>query len=152
MNVLPLTTLPSSILHNASTDLPLESLHEYKELGNDMIETMLENDGIGLAAVQIGQNINLFTINKDVTNGSDHLILCNPTITFVSKGTNVMEEGCLSCPGVYGNVRRPEKIRVTAYSLDGEKIQFKAKGLLAKVFQHEIDHLKGTLIVDKFEK
>lgn len=152
MSVLPLTTLPSKILHNISVDLPVDVLQSYKELGKDMIETMLENDGIGLAAVQIGQNINLFTINKDVTKGSDHLILCNPTITFLSKGTNVMEEGCLSCPGIYGNVRRPEKIRVTAYTLDGERVQFKAKGLLAKVFQHEIDHLNGTLIVDKFEK
>ncbi len=152
MSVLPLTTLPNAILHKVSKDLPIDRLSEYKELGDDMIQTMLENDGIGLAAVQIGQNLNLFTINKDVTYTDEHLVLCNPTITFLSRGTNVMEEGCLSCPGIYGNVRRPEKIRVTAYALDGEKIQFKAKGMLAKVFQHEIDHLHGTLIVDKFEK
>lgn len=152
MSLLPLTTLPNAILHKTSKDLPMDRLQEYKSLGEDMIETMLANDGIGLAAVQIGKNINLFTINKDVTNSTEHLVLCNPIITFQSKGTNVMEEGCLSCPGIYGNVRRPEKVRVTAFTLDGEKIQFKAKGMLAKVFQHEIDHLLGTLIVDKFEK
>lgn len=152
MSLLPLTTLPNAILHKTSKDLPMDRLREYKSLGEDMIETMLASDGIGLAAVQIGKNINLFTINKDVTNSTDHLVLCNPTITFQSRGSNVMEEGCLSCPGIYGNVRRPEKVRVTAFTLDGEKIQFKAKGMIAKVFQHEIDHLQGTLIVDKFEK
>lgn len=152
MSVLALTTLPDRILHKVSHDLPMEDLINYITLGQDMIDTMLARDGIGLAAAQIGKNLNLFTINKDVTKGSDHLVLCNPEITFHSKATNVMEEGCLSCPGIYGNVRRPEKIRVTAYTLEGKKVQFKTKGLLAKVFQHEIDHLHGILIVDKFQK
>ncbi len=151
MSVLPLTIQPNDILHKVSEDLPLDALDQYLSLGDDMVETMLENDGIGLAAVQIGKNLNLFTVNKDVTGEDEHWILCNPTITFQSKNTAVMEEGCLSCPKIYGSVRRPVKVRVTAYTLTGEKKIFKAKGLLAKVFQHEIDHLQGTLIMDKFE-
>lgn len=151
MSILNLTIQPSKILHRESIDLPLERLSEFIELGNDMVETMVASEGIGLAGVQIGKNINIFTINKDVSNTEDHLILCNPAITYRSQKMNTMEEGCLSCPGIYGDVRRPEKVRVTAYNLKGEKIVFKVKGLLAKVFQHEIDHLRGTLIMDKFE-
>lgn len=151
MALLPLTTQPNKILGKVSKNLPLNALADFKQLGEDMIETMLENNGIGLAACQVGKNLNLFTINKDVTGEDEHWILCNPEITFASKATNVMEEGCLSCPTIYGDVRRPEKVRVKAYTLDGVQHTFKPKGLLAKVFQHEIDHLRGTLILDKFE-
>lgn len=152
MATLDLVTQPNKRLHNASTDLPIAKLAEFKPLGEDMIETMLVNNGIGLAAVQIGKNINLFTINKEVSGDAEHWVLCNPTISFTSKAMNVMEEGCLSCPKIFGDVKRPEKIRVKAYTLDGELKTFKVKGLLAKVFQHEIDHLRGTIIMDKFEQ
>lgn len=151
MTVFPLTTQPNKILRTQSKDLPLDRLHEYAALGQDMIETMLANNGIGLAACQIGKNLNLFTVNKDVTGAENHWILCNPIISFQSKSSTVMEEGCLSCPSLYGDVRRPEKVRVKAYTLDGVRHTFKAKGLLAKVFQHEIDHLHAILIIDKFE-
>ena len=151
MSALPLTLQPNTILRAQSRDLQLDKLGDFQQLGRDMVETMLQNNGIGLAAPQVGKNINLFVINKEVTGGDDHLILCNPTITFQSSATHVMDEGCLSCPTLFGDVRRPEKIRVKAYTLNGEKKNFKAKGLLAKVFQHEIDHLRGTLIIDKFE-
>ncbi|MDP3970757.1 MAG: peptide deformylase [bacterium] len=151
MTTLKLVTQPNKILRTVSIDIARETFSEYKKLGEEMVEAMLKYEGIGLAAPQIGRNINMFTINKDVTLGEDHLILCNPKIVFLSKGTNVMEEGCLSCPKIYGDVSRSEKIRVKAFSLDGVLHTFKAKGLLAKVFQHEIDHLNGTLILDKFE-
>jgi peptide deformylase len=152
MPALPLTIQPNPILHTPSTDLALVKLSQYQQLGSDMIATMLEHNGIGLAAPQVGKNLNLFVINKEATGNGEHLILCNPNITFQSAASHVMEEGCLSCPKTFGDVRRPEKIRVKAYTLTGEKKIFKAKGLLAKVFQHEIDHLRGTLIIDKFER
>lgn len=152
MATLNLVTQPDKRLHTVSTDLSMAKLAEFKPLGEDMIQTMLVNNGIGLAAVQIGKNINLFTINKEVSGDSEHWVLCNPTISFASKATNVMEEGCLSCPKIFGDVKRSEKIRVKAYTLDGELRIFKVKGLLAKVFQHEIDHLRGTIIMDKFEQ
>lgn len=151
MSVLPLTIIPSPILHTPSQDLSLPALAEHQVLGQDMIETMVANNGIGLAAPQIGKNINLFVIHRDMMGTTEHLILCNPKITFHSAATHVMEEGCLSCPQRFGDVRRPEKVRVTAYTLDGQRRQYKAKGMMAKVFQHEIDHLRGTLIIDKFE-
>lgn len=151
MSVLPLTLQPNTILRAMSRDLTSTEMATLHNLGQDMIATMLANNGIGLAAPQIAQNINLFVIHKDVAETPDHLVLCNPVITFRSTVTHVMEEGCLSCPKIFGDVRRPEKVRVKAYALDGSKQIFKAKGLLAKVFQHEIDHLRGTLIIDKFE-
>ncbi len=151
MSVLPLTIEPNPILHQPSCDLPLPNLADWQKLGNDMIDTMIANNGIGLAASQVGQNINLFVINKEVAKTADHLVLCNPKITFSSSLKEVMEEGCLSCPKRFGDVRRPAKVRVTAYTLDGVKHHYKVKGMLAKVFQHEIDHLRGHLIIEKFE-
>lgn len=151
MSVLPLTLEPNPILHRPARDLTPADFKQYQALGQDMIDTMLANTGIGLAAAQVGQNISLFVIHKDSAELPDHLVLCNPKITFQSAATHVMEEGCLSCPQRFGDVRRPEKIRVRAYTLDGRKHQYKAKGMLAKVFQHEIDHLRGHLIIQKFE-
>ncbi len=152
MSILPLTLQPNPILHQPSVDLPLVALGSYTSLGQDMCATMEANNGIGLAAVQIGKNINLFVIHKDIAETPEHLVLANPEIVFTSKGTHLMEEGCLSCPKQFGDVRRPEKVRVKAYTLDGKKHIYKAKAMLAKVFQHEIDHLRGTLIIDKFEQ
>ena len=151
MPILPLITQPNSILRAENQDLPVSTLEEFLELGEKMKVAMIEYNGIGLAAPQIGENLNLFVINKEVSGGDDHLVLCNPEIIFRSKRTNVMEEGCLSCPHIFGDVRRPDKVRVRAYTLDGQQHTYKAKGLLAKVFQHEIDHLQGRLIIDKFE-
>lgn len=151
MSVLPLTLQPNDILRAPSRDLTVAEMAGFVTLGQDMAATMIVNNGIGLAAPQIGENINLFVINKEVSETPQHLILCNPTIMFASATSHIMEEGCLSCPQIFGDVRRPEKVRVKAYTLDGVKHVFKAKGLLAKVFQHEIDHLHGTLIIDKFE-
>ncbi|EKD78819.1 MAG: Peptide deformylase [uncultured bacterium] len=152
MSVLPLVTQPNAILKRASLDLPQDQLSSYQALGANMVETMLASNGIGLAASQIGQNVNLFVIHKDIAETPDHLVLANPEIIFSSRGTDVMEEGCLSCPKKFGDVRRSEKVRVKVYTLDGKKKIYKATGMLAKVFQHEIDHLRGTLIIDKFKQ
>src|SRR3989338_84521 len=146
MSVLPLVTQPNAILKRASLDLPQDQLSSYQALGANMVETMLASNGIGLAASQIGQNVNLFVIHKDIAETPDHLVLANPEIIFSSRGTDVMEEGCLSCPKKFGDVRRSEKVRVKVYTLDGKKKIYKDTGMLAKVFQHEIDHLRGTLI------
>lgn len=151
MSVLPLTLQPSKILHKPSTNLPLDELASYTQLGKDLVETMLASNGIGLAAPQVGKNLNLFVIHKAIAETTNHLVFANPEIVFTSKGTQVMEEGCLSCPKRFGDVRRPEKVRVKVYTLAGKKKLYKATGLFAKVFQHEIDHLRGVLIIDKFE-
>ncbi|MFA5995463.1 MAG: peptide deformylase [Patescibacteria group bacterium] len=153
--ILPLVIQPNRILNTKSKNITLTELKdakkvvELKELGQSMVLTMLENNGIGLAAPQIGKNVNLFVVHKDTAQTNDHLVLCNPQITFQSAKKTTMEEGCLSCPTIYLDIARSEKIRVKAYTLDNEKTIFKAKGMLAKVFQHEIDHLNGVLIINK---
>ena len=148
---LPLILEPNPILRKKSTLIDLKKFNAQNllALAEQMIATMLENNGIGLAAPQIGKNIQLFVINKDISKTNDHLVLCNPKITFQSAKITNFDEGCLSCPGRYISVKRPEKVRLKAFTLKNTKVVFKAKGLLAKAFQHEIDHLNGILIIDK---
>lgn len=118
---------------------------EMRDFLIDMGQTMLEKDGIGLAAPQIGVSKRIVVINtKDGI-----LALINPIITKQSWRKEIDEEGCLSVPGVYANVKRPTKINVEAYDSAGQKIKFEAKGLFARVILHEVDHLNGILFIDK---
>lgn len=146
--MLKILTHPNKILRKKAQKIENVLDPEIQELVKNMIKTMKKDKGVGLAAPQIGQSIKLLTIDiKD-----DPLILFNPKITFFSKKTEEDEEGCLSLPGKYGLVERAYKIRVKAQDAQGNKIKFKAEGLLARVIQHEIDHLNGILIIDKFAK
>ncbi|MCG6867232.1 MAG: peptide deformylase [Gammaproteobacteria bacterium] len=113
---------------------------------DDMFETMYAAPGIGLAAIQV--NVALRIIVIDVSERKDSpLCLINPEI--VSRdGVEVMEEGCLSVPGVYEKVQRADHIAVRALDRDGDLLEFEADGLLAVCIQHEIDHLDGKLFVD----
>lgn len=123
---------------------------ELKKLAEDMIETMLTADGVGLAAPQIGKSIQMVIVDPDPsTNGQTRIILINPEIEIIGSDKEVMEEGCLSIPGIYGHVKRPKSILVKAQDLEGKPMQFEAHGFFARVVQHETDHLKGTLFVDK---
>ncbi len=114
-------------------------------LTNEMFKIMHTNvpQGIGLAAPQVGISIALFVYELDDERG----VLINPKI-LEKKGKEIGEEGCLSVPGVFGPVARAEEIVVTALNLKGKKITINAKGLKARVIQHEIDHLKGILFTD----
>jgi len=126
--------------------LPVEHLDKNVHfLIEEMRKTMEDNQGIGLAAIQVGKPERI--IICEVNNKFYAFI--NPIITKVSKETSVMEEGCLSLPGIFGEVERPEKITLRAINSTGEKIKIKAFGLLARVIQHEVDHLNGTLFIDK---
>lgn len=118
---------------------------DIKELISEMRRTMKEAEGIGLAAPQVGKPLRLFVaeVNKKF------YVLINPEIIKASKDLAVMEEGCLSIPGFFGEVRRPAKITIVGLNQSGKKIKIKAWGLLARVFQHEMDHLDGKLFVDK---
>lgn len=120
-----------------------------KEKINETIRLMRrimdENDGIGLAANQIGLEWRLF-VGK---HKNRFYAIFNPEIVKTSKETSVLEEGCLSVPGVYGLVNRPEKITLVGQDRNGKKIKIKARGLLARIFQHEVDHLNGRLFIDK---
>ncbi len=112
----------------------------------NMYETMIAHDGIGLAAPQIGKNIQLAVIEVDEETGLFELI--NPKI-IESKGTDVDVEGCLSIPGTYGTVERAEEVTVRYFDREGDEIEVTAYGYLARAFQHEIDHLNGELFIDK---
>ena len=116
-----------------------------RELAKKMRRIMREAAGVGLAAPQIGVPLAIFVaeVNKKF------YALINPEIIKTSQEKDAMEEGCLSLPGFYGPVERPAKITIAALDLKGKRVKIKAWGLLARVFQHEVDHLNGTLFVDK---
>lgn len=144
MSSLKVLTDNNPILHKKSTAVA-EITNEIKQLILDMAETMKKEQGIGLAAPQVGQNIRLVVINTE--NGP--LALINPKILWRSLRKETEEEGCLSCPQVFVPVSRSKSVFVTALLENGKKRTFKAKGLFARVIQHEIDHLDGILITDK---
>ena len=119
---------------------------QVRQTVDDMFETMYQAPGIGLAATQV--NIQQRIIVMDVSEAKDQpLCLINPEITH-REGEEEMEEGCLSVPGVYEQVRRAERIQIRALNRDGNPFESAADGLLAVCIQHEIDHLDGKLFVD----
>jgi len=121
---------------------------EIKRLVLDMIETLESDDsGIGLAAPQIGQSLRIIIAKPEPD--EDALVLINPEIKRTSFKKDLAEEGCLSLPGYSVVVKRPVKITVQGLNPDGEKVKIKAKGLLARVIQHEVEHLDSILISDK---
>jgi len=132
-----------------------------KEIGaliKEMKKIMIENNGIGLSANQVGLNLRFFIVQipKNISGNqpnnqaeSAFYAIFNPEIIKFSEKKSIMEEGCLSVPGIYGLVERPEKITLVGYDKNAKKIKIKAWGLLARVFQHEIDHLNGILFIDK---
>ena len=118
---------------------------EVRELVKTMRQAMHAAAGIGLSANQIGMDISVFVAKVD----NKFYAVFNPEISQSSKETVEMDEGCLSVPGVYGIVTRPEKITLKGFDPAGKLLKIKAWGLLARVFQHEVDHLRGGLFIDK---
>lgn len=119
---------------------------EIRQLARDMLETMYEAPGIGLAATQV--NVHIRMLVADVSEErNDPRVYINPEI-LEKDGVEVMEEGCLSVPGIYERVERADHIRLRSTNLDGETVESEADGLLAVCIQHEIDHLEGKLFVD----
>ena len=124
-------------------DFSLSSLTE------NMFETMYESNGIGLAAPQIGISQRLIVIDiEEIDAEFPPLALVNPTITECS-GEELGEEGCLSLPDFRAIVRRSTEVSINAQNIDGQAVHFSAQGLMARVLQHEIDHLDGILITDR---
>lgn len=118
-----------------------------RQLAADMAETMYAAPGVGLAATQVDQHIQLITI--DVSEGKDQLItFVNPQIVWASADKAICEEGCLSVPGIYDDVERPAKVRVKAQDVEGKAFELDCEGLLAVCIQHEMDHLSGKVFVE----
>jgi peptide deformylase len=116
------------------------------KLVDDMLETMYAEPGIGLAAPQVGVQRRLFVY--DVGDGPETLI--NPVIS-ESSGEWVYEEGCLSVPGLFWEIVRPKEIHITGYDLDGNEVSLEADELLSRLFQHELDHLDGVMLIDHLD-
>jgi peptide deformylase len=120
---------------------------ELRTVIDDMLETMYDAPGIGLAATQV--NIHRQIVTIDVSEeGNEPLVLINPSFETLSDELEEMQEGCLSVPGFYEEIRRPNHIRVKALDRNGEPFELEAHDLLAVCIQHEIDHLEGKLFVD----
>lgn len=115
------------------------------QLAQDMIATMIEGHGIGLAGPQVGSTLALFVAQEEE---GKHLVFINPEIIGTSVETLPYEEGCLSIPGVYEEVVRPEAVIIQAYNEKGRPFKRECTGLLARIVQHELDHLKGVLFID----
>ncbi len=147
---LRLHTLPKDeeVLRAKNQELSFPLPKDVNKLIEDMKATVKKAPGIGLAAPQVGKNLMLAVINL-AEFGIEPFAIINPRIVSKSIKKTDMEEGCLSMPGHFVKVRRPAKVEVEAFREDGRKLRIKADRLLAKVLQHEIDHLNATLIVDK---
>lgn len=133
---------------------------EVRDVAARMIELMFEAEGIGLAAPQVGLSWRMFVChvpaNEERVGGADPMqctssatVYINPTLSEPSRDLVPYEEGCLSLPEIRGDVRRPSEITISATGLDGKPFTQRATGLLARCWQHEIDHLDGVLIIDK---
>lgn len=118
---------------------------EIKELALDMTKTMTDSQGIGLAASQIGELKRIIVVRVE----NQPRVLINPEIIKKSEEKEVGEEGCLSFPGLFLKIKRAKAVEIETLNLRGEKMKIKAEGFLARVFQHEIDHLDGILFIDR---
>jgi peptide deformylase len=141
---------PRLRLKSASVQAVDEAL---RKLVEDMFETMYEAPGIGLAAIQVGEPLRVVTVDlakKDEP--KDPRVFINPEVTWRSDETATHEEGCLSIPEYYEEVKRPERVKVRYQDIDGTVHEIDAEGLLATCLQHEIDHLNGVLFIDHLSK
>jgi peptide deformylase len=146
MSLLPILEFPDPRLRTIAEPVT-EFNDELRQLVKDMFETMYDAPGIGLAATQINVHQRIITIDTSEEKNSP-LVVINPQIEVLADETERMQEGCLSVPGFYEDVERPNKIRLTAQNEFGEEYTLEADDLLAVCIQHEIDHLEGKLFVD----
>ncbi len=145
MAILPILHYPDPRLHTRAKRVEVIDDH-LRQLAADMAETMYAAPGVGLAATQVNQHIQLVVI--DVSEDKNQLMtLINPEI-IAREGECEGEEGCLSVPGVYETVTRSETVRLRAQGLDGQTFELDADGLLAICIQHELDHLQGKVFVE----
>jgi len=146
MAILPILCYPDPRLHKVAR--PVEAVDaRLKTLVSDMLATMYDANGIGLAATQVDVHERLIVI--DVSEGrNEPLVLINPEIVWASAEKHVNDEGCLSVPGIYDGVERHDAVHVTALDAEGQSRTIEAEGLLAVCIQHEMDHLLGKVFVE----
>lgn len=148
MTIRPILTVPNPILKQVSK--PVEAVtDDTRKLMDDMLETMYDAPGIGLAAIQIGVPLNVIVMDL-ARDGEKPQVkyFVNPEILEDVEDTNLYEEGCLSVPDVFDTVERPERVKLTYLDYNGESVTEWAEGLYATCIQHEMDHLKGVVFID----
>lgn len=146
INELTVVKYPDPVLKQMAKKI--ETLDTWVEkLARKMIELMHEHRGVGLAGNQVGLPLQIFVANPTVERGNE-LVLINPEI-MDETGWQEAEEGCLSLPDISGNIRRRSRLIIEATDLDGNRIELETDELLARIMQHEIDHLAGTLIIQR---
>jgi peptide deformylase len=155
VSILDIITLPDKLLRTKS--LPVERIDDdLRRFLDDMLETMYEAPGIGLAAVQVGVPRRIVTVDvarrEDEEAEPNPIFLINPEIVSSSEERDTHEEGCLSIPEYYAEVERPASIRIRYLDRDGKLQEMDANGILAVCLQHEVDHLNGTLFIDHLSK
>ena len=148
MSIRKIITEPDPILRKISEPVK-EVDNTIRSLMDDMLETMYNAPGIGLAAIQIGvpKRIIVLDISRDVEK-KEPMYFVNPEIVLKSKTDSSYEEGCLSVPGQFAEINRPDKCHIKYLDYNGKKRELKAEGLLATCIQHEMDHLEGILFID----
>ncbi|MFT4346744.1 peptide deformylase [Bartonella ancashensis] len=152
MPIKSLITLPNPMLREVSKPVAcVDSV--VQNLIDDMLETMYDAHGIGLAAVQVGIPLRLLVVDiREPDTPSNPLVVINPEILWLSDERNVCKEGCLSIPEYFAEVERPKCLRIRYEDRNGKEAEIEADGLLATCLQHEIDHLNGRLFVDYLSK
>lgn len=152
MTIKPLIILPDPVLRQVSK--PVERVDDgLRRFADDLLATMYDAPGIGLAAIQVGEPRRMLVI--DVSKEDEARapqVFINPEIVATGDALNVYEEGCLSIPDYYAEVERPAEVTVRYLNLKGEVEEIRADGLLATCLQHEIDHLNGVLFIDHISK
>jgi len=144
---LRLSLYPDPVLRKVAQPVPAFD-ERLEALVEAMFERMYASEGVGLAAPQVGLGQRILVANPTGEPG-DAVVLVNPTIVERTGPLLVMEEGCLSFPGLYAEVKRPERCRVEAFDPRGEPVDREFEGFLSRVIQHEYDHLEGVLLVDR---
>ena len=152
MTIKPIITVPNEVLKKISD--PIENVGESeKKLVRDLLETMYNSNGIGLAAVQVGILKRILVIDVSTKEEKNNpLCFINPVIKKISEETSVYEEGCLSIPDTFIEIERPKICEVEYIDLNGKLKNIKCDGLLSTCLQHEINHLDGKLIIDHLTK
>jgi peptide deformylase len=152
MTIRPLIILPDPVLRQVSTKIEQVS-DDIRSLADDMLATMYDAPGIGLAAIQVGvpKRMLVIDLSKEGEEKKPQVFI-NPEVLSVSDERSVYEEGCLSIPDYYAEVERPAKISVRHVDLQGKEQVLEAEGVLATCLQHEIDHLNGVLFIDHISR
>jgi peptide deformylase len=153
MAILEIATLPEPVLRRKAKPVA-DFGPSLQTLADDMIETMRVAPGVGLAAPQVGESIRLIVVEYPLDDEQEDApkklyVVANPEIKEISAETELGIEGCLSIPGLHGEVERALAVTVRGRTRRGQPIKIKAKGWMARIFQHEIDHLDGVVFTDR---